>query len=118
MPENNTWLLVINPFAGNRKINKNHEHVFQLLSENNVLFRPVYTEYKNHAIRIAKDAVEKLRLAGIETVEATLTLIWLAICECHPYRVILWSQNEIHRAIVDRDGDGNVGQRVKVAAIG
>lgn len=68
MPDNNTWLLIVNPSAGkgwNSKISTETERV---LLNNNIDFKLVYTDKKGHAADLAADFIlqgtRKIIVAG------------------------------------------------------
>ena len=57
--ENNNWLVVVNPNAGSRKGEKDWPKIAGLLDENGFTFQAIFTESRNHAIKLTVSALEE-----------------------------------------------------------
>lgn len=53
------WLVIVNPNAGKRKGKKDWPEISSLLRKHGLPFTAVFTTGRHHAIRIAKDQIEK-----------------------------------------------------------
>jgi diacylglycerol kinase family enzyme len=54
----NKWLVVVNPAAGGRKAEKDWEQIEGLLFKHKILFEPVFTHRKLHAMVLTKRMIE------------------------------------------------------------
>ena len=52
--KNKKWLVVVNPHAGSKKAEKDWPGIRKILTENNISFHAVFTEYINHAPALVK----------------------------------------------------------------
>ncbi|MBN2174566.1 MAG: diacylglycerol kinase family lipid kinase [Bacteroidales bacterium] len=53
------WLVIVNPNAGRRKIEKDWENIRELLLKAELQFHTVFTEHKEHAINLTQEFIEK-----------------------------------------------------------
>jgi len=56
---NNTWLVIVNPNAGNGKGSKDWERISALFGKEEISFEAKFTERKGQAVEFARDAVIK-----------------------------------------------------------
>lgn len=57
--EHNKWLVIVNPNAGRRKIEKDWDTIAGLLDKAGFHYFSVFTDRKSHAINLTKDYIEK-----------------------------------------------------------
>ncbi|MCX6235468.1 MAG: diacylglycerol kinase family lipid kinase [Bacteroidetes bacterium] len=53
------WFVIVNPNAGRRMGEKDWKKISRLLVDHDILFSSVFTEHRNHAIKLAKKYIEK-----------------------------------------------------------
>lgn len=53
------WLVIVNPNAGRRKIERDWPEISALLSEAGFRFTSVFTECRNHAITLAEEHINR-----------------------------------------------------------
>jgi YegS/Rv2252/BmrU family lipid kinase len=52
------WFVIVNPNAGRRKAAKDWKQIASLLVKNEIPFKSVFTEHRNHAVKLAKKFIE------------------------------------------------------------
>lgn len=52
------WLVIVNPNAGLRKAEKDWKQISSLLVKNEIPFKSVFTEHRDHAVRLSKKFIE------------------------------------------------------------
>lgn len=52
------WLVIANPNAGRRKAEKDWKQISSLLVKNDILFKSVFTEHRDHAVKLSKKYIE------------------------------------------------------------
>src|SRR5664280_608329 len=55
--EQNEWLVIVNPNAGNGKGEKDWDTISALLKKEEILFTVNFTERKGHAIKLSQEAI-------------------------------------------------------------
>lgn len=53
-----SWMVILNPNAGNRKAAKDWPHLSQLLKKHGIAFEYLQTQHKGHAIALTQQAIE------------------------------------------------------------
>jgi YegS/Rv2252/BmrU family lipid kinase len=53
------WFVIVNPNAGRRMGEKDWKKISRILVDHDILFSSVFTEHRNHAIKLAKKYIEK-----------------------------------------------------------
>jgi YegS/Rv2252/BmrU family lipid kinase len=56
-PETNEWLVIVNPNAGNGKGKKDWDKISSLLRKYSISFNAIFTESKNHAIKLSAESI-------------------------------------------------------------
>lgn len=54
---NDRYLVIVNPNSGSKKGAKDWDHIARLLTSENITFDNIFTEHKNHAIYLSREAV-------------------------------------------------------------
>lgn len=57
--ENNKWCAILNPYAGEKLLNKDLKKIHECIKELELDIDLVWTQYKGHAAKIAQECVEK-----------------------------------------------------------
>jgi YegS/Rv2252/BmrU family lipid kinase len=57
--QSNKWFVVVNPNAGNRKIDRDWKRIHKLLGASGLEFDFAFTEHANHAVEITQHAIRK-----------------------------------------------------------
>jgi YegS/Rv2252/BmrU family lipid kinase len=52
------WLVIVNPNAGRRKVENDWRLISSLLVKNDIPFRSIFTEHRNHAVKLSKKYIE------------------------------------------------------------
>lgn len=59
MKADHTWLVIVNPNAGNKKGKKDWEKISSILKDRDIPFFPVFTKYQQHALELTQQYINK-----------------------------------------------------------
>lgn len=59
VPDEKKWFVVVNPNAGNRKIQRDWKKIHKLLKASGLAFDFAFSEYANHAVEITQNAIRE-----------------------------------------------------------